>query len=193
MEKPASGSRIPTFLHSDKARHPMASPRRKRPGADPAAPLLHLTRFLPYRLSVLSNTVSHTVAKLYEKRFGITIPEWRVIAVLGGGETLSAGEIAQRTAMDKVQVSRAISRMLDSALILRESGATDRRKAQLTLTPKALSIYTEIVPLALAYERELTGALSEEEMGQLDRLLAKLQAQADALAARPAPPSPEAG
>lgn len=171
----------------------MASPRRKRSGADSAAPLLHLIRFLPYRLAVLSNTVSHTVAKLYEKRFGITIPEWRVIAVLGGGETLSAGEIAQRTAMDKVQVSRAISRMLDSGLILRESGATDRRKAQLTLTPKALAIYTEIVPLALDYERELTGALTEEEMGQLDGLLAKLQARADALATRPAaPPSPQA-
>ena len=168
----------------------MATPRRKRPGADPAAPVLHLTRFLPYRLSVLSNTVSHTVAKLYEKRFGITIPEWRVIAVLGSGETLSAGEIAQRTAMDKVQVSRAISRMLASALILRESGATDRRKAQLTLTPKALAIYTEIVPLALAYEQELTGALTEEEMEHLDRLLAKLQTQADALAARPATQSP---
>ncbi|MDQ2105194.1 MarR family winged helix-turn-helix transcriptional regulator [Azospirillum isscasi] len=162
----------------------MASPRRKRPGADPGPPALHLTRFLPYRLSVLSNTVSHTVATLYEKRFGITIPEWRVIAVLGGGETLSAGEIAQRTAMDKVQVSRAISRMLDSALILRESGDTDRRKAQLTLTPKALAIYTEIVPLALAYEQELTGALTEEETAQLDRLLARLKAQADALAAR---------
>ena len=125
----------------------MASPRRKRTDPATETPTLHLTRFLPYRLSVLTNVVSHTVAKLYEKRFGITIPEWRIIAVLGGGETLSAGEIAQRTAMDKVQVSRAISRMLDSALILRESGDTDRRKALLTLTPKALDIYSEIVPL----------------------------------------------
>jgi len=148
--------------------------------------VLHLTRFLPYRLSVLANTVSHTVAKLYEKRFGITIPEWRIIAVLGGGETLSAGEIAQRTAMDKVQVSRAISRMLDSALILRESGDTDRRKALLTLTPKALAIYTEIVPMALAYEAELTDALPEEERALLDRLIARLQARADQLATAPA-------
>src|SRR5689334_13638909 len=86
-----------------------------KPASGPAElPTLHLTRFLPYRLSVLANTVSHTLAKLYEKRFGITIPEWRIIAVLGGGETMSAGEIAQRTAMDKVQVSRAISRMLES-------------------------------------------------------------------------------
>lgn len=167
----------------------MASPRRKRsePATDTAegAAQLHLTRFLPYRLSVLTNVVSHTVAKLYDKRFGITIPEWRIIAVLGSGETLSAGEIAQRTAMDKVQVSRAISRMLDSALILRESGDTDRRKALLTLTPKALDIYAEIVPLALAYEAQLTSALTEEEATQLDRLMSKLQAQADQLSSAP--------
>ena len=160
----------------------MPQTRRKRSESTSDGATLHLTRFLPYRLSVLSNTVSHTVAKLYEKRFGITIPEWRIIAVLGGGETLSAGEIAQRTAMDKVQVSRAISRMLDSALILRESGDSDRRKALLTLTPKALDIYTQIVPLALAYEAQLTSALTEEEAALLDRLLSKMQAQADQLA-----------
>ncbi|MDQ2102826.1 MarR family winged helix-turn-helix transcriptional regulator [Azospirillum isscasi] len=163
----------------------MPQARRKRSETAPGAATLHLTRFLPYRLSVLSNTVSHTVAKLYEKRFGITIPEWRIIAVLGGRETLSAGEIAQRTAMDKVQVSRAISRMLDSALILREAGDTDRRKALLTLTPKALDIYTQIVPLALAYEDQLTHALTEEEAALLDRLLTRMQAQADQLASAP--------
>lgn len=160
---------------------------RSRPAkAASATAALHLTRFLPYRLSVLANTVSHTVAKLYDKRFGITIPEWRIIAVLGGGETLSAGEIAQRTAMDKVQVSRAISRMLDSDLILREAGDTDRRKALLTLTPKALTIYAEIVPMALAYEAEMTDALSDEERALLDRLLSRLQSRAEQLAAAPA-------
>ncbi|WP_085555335.1 MarR family winged helix-turn-helix transcriptional regulator [Azospirillum agricola] len=174
-------------------------PSTRRPAPDSAAPdsadpaALHLTRFLPYRLSVLANTVSHTVAKLYDKRFGITIPEWRIIAVLGGGETLSAGEIAQRTAMDKVQVSRAISRMLDSALILRESGDTDRRKALLTLTPKALAIYAEIVPMALAYESDLTDALPEEERALLDRLLNRLQARADQLAAPAARAAAPAG
>ncbi|WP_372397495.1 MarR family winged helix-turn-helix transcriptional regulator [Azospirillum sp. HJ39] len=176
----------------------MPPARRSRPSVPKSAsvpadlPVLHLTRFLPYRLSVLANTVSHTLAKLYEKRFGITIPEWRIIAVLGGGETMSAGEIAQRTAMDKVQVSRAISRMLDSALILRESGDTDRRKALLTLTPKALDIYAEIVPMALTYQAEVTDALSADEQAQLDTLLTRLQARADQLATRPAPAAAEA-
>ncbi|MDR6769791.1 MarR family transcriptional regulator [Azospirillum sp. BE72] len=175
------------------ARRPRsASSASSKSASGPAdRPALHLTRFLPYRLSVLANTVSHTLAKLYEKRFGITIPEWRIIAVLGGGETMSAGEIAQRTAMDKVQVSRAISRMLESALIIRESGDTDRRKALLTLTPKALAIYAEIVPMALTYEEEVTDALSIDERAQLDTLLSRLQARADQLAARPAPIAPK--
>lgn len=147
--------------------------------------LLKLTAFLPYRLSVLANTVSLTVARLYEKRFGITIPEWRVIAVLGGGRTLSASEVAAATAMERVQVSRAISRMLDSGLILRETGGDDRRRADLTLTAKGAAIYDEIAPLARAYETELTAALSADEMEQLDHLLGKLQARAADLAARP--------
>lgn len=162
-------------------------PSAHRPdSADPAEPAdvsMQLTCFLPYRLSVLANIVSHTLAKRYEKKFGITIPEWRVIAVLGGGETLSAGEIAQRTAMDKVQVSRAIGRMLDSGLILREAGDTDRRKALLTLTDQGYRIYREIVPMALAYEAKLTGTLSKQETEMLDRLLGKLQTRAEELAA----------
>ncbi len=150
---------------------------------------LNLARFLPYRLSVLSNTISHTVARLYETRFGITIPEWRVIAVLGSGRTMSAGEVAAATAMERVQVSRAISRMLESGLILRETGDRDRRRADLTLTARGLAIYTEIAPLALAYETRITSVLDPAEAAMLDRLLAKLQVQADILASSP-PPAP---
>jgi len=166
---------------------PPASPRRKTVRRTAAGSELNLSHFLPYRVSVLANTISQTVARLYEKRFHITIPEWRIIAVLGGlgNETLSAGEIAAATAMDKVQVSRAISRMLDSELILREAGDTDRRKALLTLTPKGLEIYREIAPMALAYEAQLTSALDADEMQQLNLLLSKLQTQADELTTAP--------
>jgi len=164
-----------------------SSTRRKTASRTATVPGLNLSHFLPYRVSVLSNTISQTVARLYEKRFHITIPEWRIIAVLGGlgNETLSAGEIAAATAMDKVQVSRAISRMLGSELILREAGDTDRRKALLTLTAKGLEIYSEIAPLALAYEAQLTSALDADEMQQLNLLLSKLQTKADELTTVP--------
>ena len=75
---------------------------------------LHLDRFLPYRLSVLSNTVSMSIAGAYEREFGLTIPQWRVMAVLARLPDLSAVEVAERTAMDKVAVSRAVQALLGS-------------------------------------------------------------------------------
>ena len=72
---------------------------------------LDLAAFLPYRLSVLANTISRSFARLYAARFDLTIPEWRVMAVLGAYAPLSAGDVAARTAMDKVGVSRAVARM----------------------------------------------------------------------------------
>ena len=69
---------------------------------------LHLDRFIPYRLSVLTNTVSMIIAGAYEREFGLSIPQWRVIAVLARYPDLSAVEVAERTAMDKVAVSRAV-------------------------------------------------------------------------------------
>ena len=85
---------------------------------------LDLDRFLPYRLSVLSNRVSSAIARQYSDRFGLSIPEWRVMAVLGGSPGLSARDVAERTAMDKVQVSRA----LESLVRARPSRAAPTRK-----------------------------------------------------------------
>ena len=72
-------------------------------------PELNLDRFMPYRLSVVTNRVSSAIAQHYSQRFDLSIPEWRVIAVLGQSPGLSARQVAQRTAMDKVQVSRAVA------------------------------------------------------------------------------------
>lgn len=89
-----------------------AATRRRAPD-DGGAPL-YLDDFIPYRLSVLSNRISRSVAALYAERFGLTIPEWRVMAVLGLEETragcVCANTVAERTEMDKVQVSRAVAR-----------------------------------------------------------------------------------
>ena len=141
-------------------------------------PRLRLERFLPYRLSVLANIVSRSVARLYAARFGLTIPEWRAMAVLGRGEPLSSNEIAARTEMDKVQVSRAIGRMEKAGLVRRATDRQDRRRGLLRLSAAGLRIYERIVPTALGYEERLIAVLSEEERRALDRLLAKLHAHA---------------
>lgn len=145
---------------------------------------LALDRFLPYRLSVLANTVSSSIARVYARRFGLSVPEWRVMAVLGMAPPLTAGDIAGRTAMDKVRVSRAVARLLRAGLIDRRIDAGDRRRAFLALSRKGRRVYREIIPLALGAESQLMAALGPEERRQLDALVAKLQARADALARR---------
>src|SRR6478672_11658564 len=81
---------------------------------------LDLEHFLPYRLSVLSNRVSGAIAQMYSERFDLGVTEWRVMAVLGRYPKLSAGEVAQRTAMDKVAVSRAVAGLVEAGRVERE-------------------------------------------------------------------------
>lgn len=148
-----------------------------------AARRLDLARFLPYRLSVVTNRISNAIARTYSERFDLTIPEWRVMAVLGGAAGLSAGELAQRTAMDKVQVSRAIARLTVKKRVQRSVDIADARVARLSLSTKGRAIYDEIAPLALALEDVLRDALTPAERAGLDLILAKLERQAVLLGA----------
>ncbi|MES2670618.1 MAG: MarR family transcriptional regulator [Pseudomonadota bacterium] len=135
---------------------------------------LDLEHFLPYRLSVLSNRISQIIANAYAGRFGIGITEWRVIAVLGRHTGLSANGLAERTAMDKVAVSRALARLLERGLVQRDTHGDDRRRSVLELSEAGYRIYDEVVPLALARERMLLAHFSDDDKRQLDALLAKL-------------------
>ncbi|HEV8694460.1 MAG TPA: MarR family winged helix-turn-helix transcriptional regulator [Lysobacter sp.] len=141
-----------------------------------------LDRFLPYRLSVLSNRVSQTIAGAYARRFGLGITEWRVIAVLGRYPGLSANGVAARTAMDKVAVSRTVARLLERGLLQRDTHDDDRRRSVLELSQEGYRIYDEVVPVALDYERRLLAPLDADERIQLDRLLLKLNAGIEDLA-----------
>jgi DNA-binding MarR family transcriptional regulator len=137
-------------------------------------PQLDLERFLPYRLSVLSNRISDAVARAYRERFGLGVTEWRVMAVLGRYPGLSAGAVAQRTAMDKVAVSRAVARLLERGLLARDTHGDDRRRSVLTLSSTGRRVHDQVVPLALAYERELLAPLDPAERVALARLLSRL-------------------
>lgn len=135
---------------------------------------LLLADFLPYRLSVLSNRISRSIADGYEGRFQLTLPEWRVMAVLGEEPDLSAGQVADRTAMDKVAVSRAVNKLLETGRIERHFANEDRRRSVLALSEIGKEVYSEIVPIALGYEAKLLEHFSEKERGQLEALLMKL-------------------
>lgn len=144
--------------------------------APPSA--LALEAFLPYQLSVLTNTVSRALASLYEERFGLTVAEWRIMAVLARFGPLSANEACDRTAMDKVQVSRAVARAVASGLIDRAVNEADRRRLVLSLTPLGRAIHDEIRPLAIELQRRLLEPLSGEERRQLFDMLERLHSRA---------------
>lgn len=138
-----------------------------------------LENFLPYRLSLLSNTVSEGIARAYRKAHDLTVTEWRVIAVLGRFPGETASQIVDRTAMDKVTVSRAVRKLLERGVVERSPVEQDRRRQALRLTrPKGWHLFRTIVPQALAYERRLLDTLDIDEQASLQGLLDKLQARA---------------
>ncbi len=139
---------------------------------------LILENFLPYRLSILSHTVSTTIAQVYEKKFGLSIPEWRVIAILGRFPGLSAVEVAERTFLDKVAVSRAVSKLLKNGRIDRQFADADRRRSILNLSEEGRRVHDEIAPLALDFERELLSGLDDDERSALDITMKRLMSRA---------------
>ena len=143
-----------------------------------------LETFLPYRLSVTTNRVSRAFAAQYEQEFGISIPEWRAIAVLGAFAPLSSNEICERTAMDKAKVSRAVAALLKRGLIEREAHETDQRLLQLTLSKQGRKIYEAIIPRARAIEAEVTRGLSKTDVAGLHELLDRINERLDVMASR---------
>lgn len=152
--------------------------------ATQAAERLHLDRFIPYRLSVLTNIVSMSIAQAYEREFGLSIPEWRVVAVLARYPKLSAVEVAERTAMDKVAVSRAVRSLLANRRVVRSYDKGDRRRSILRLSASGQSVYSRVAPLALRYETDLLAALSVTDQRTLDRLISRLLERAREMSQR---------
>jgi len=137
---------------------------------------LELERFLPYRLSILSNRISQAIARDYQSRFDLSMTEWRVMAVLArfDGEGLSASEVAARTEMDKVAVSRALARLVAARRVVRRTHNGDKRRSVLRLTATGWKVHDAVAPLARAHERELLATLADDERDALMRVLDKL-------------------
>lgn len=148
--------------------------RADRPVKSGAADL-HLPGFLPYRLSRLTNRISRSIARIYADRFDMTIPEWRVMAILAEYPDISASEVAEWTAMDKVAVSRAVSRLRRAGRVERHFAQEDRRRSVLALTEEGRDVHARIVPLAKAYETAILDRLDDAERDMLNRLLGRLE------------------
>ncbi|MEX2647829.1 MAG: MarR family winged helix-turn-helix transcriptional regulator [Alphaproteobacteria bacterium] len=142
------------------------------------AKAFYLGDFLPYRLSVVTNRISRAFAGRYASAFGLSIPEWRVMAVLGSFAPLTANQVAELTAMDKTKVSRAVARLARAGHLKRAANPGDRRSSRLALTAKGRGTHGRIVPLARMLEAELVAALAPGERARLDAALDKLDAWA---------------
>jgi DNA-binding MarR family transcriptional regulator len=148
------------------------------PGVTEPPQGLDLERFLPFRLSVLANRVTRKVAQVYARRFHLSAPEWRTMAVLGRYGAMSANSVVERTTMDKVRVSRAVARLLAHGRVTRRVDPEDRRRAILDLTPQGRAVYEAVVPMVLAVERELLADLNEQERETLLSVIRKLERRA---------------
>ncbi len=135
---------------------------------------MRLQQFLPYRLAVLAEAVSRSVAAVYAARFDLTRDEWRLLAMLGETGRIQAAEAAQRTTLDKMQASRALRSLETRGLVAREVDASDRRHVLVRLSPAGRRLYGQVAPMAEARERFLLQALDDDERAALDRILDKL-------------------
>lgn len=147
---------------------------RKRIPASPEHAPLELEHFLPYRLSILSNTVSQSIADDYQRRYDLSVTEWRVMAVLARFDGLSAREVAERTLMDKVAVSRALARLVEAGRVTRGTHVGDKRRSVLGLSEAGWALHDEVAPMARIREREVLAKLDDEEQRWLTRILDKL-------------------
>lgn len=142
---------------------------------------LRLDNFLPYRLSVASNRVSDMIARSYRARFGLRIPEWRMIAVLAESGGMTQQTLTHRTRMDKVTVSRAAIALADRGLIERLPNAADQRSHLLALSAEGRALYEEIAPLAIETEKRLFAGFAPDEVERLAAMLERLEAAAETL------------
>ena len=145
--------------------------------AAPPAPrsTLRLARFVPFRLNRLAGAVSQHLAVIYRGRYGLEVPEWRVLASVGERHGCTAQYVAASTAMHKTRVSRAIAQLRRRGLIARAAAARDRRALHLSLTPAGRRLYAQLVPLALARERALLQCLSGPQRRAFAAALARLE------------------
>ncbi|GAB5508125.1 MAG: MarR family transcriptional regulator [Rhizobiaceae bacterium] len=124
---------------------------------------LDLETFLPYRLNRLAEVVSREFARVYKERFGLTRPEWRLLATLGQHGTMTATDIGAHSSMHKTKVSRAVVSLEQRRWLIRETHQRDRRIENLTLTKAGRAAYLELVPIAREFENRLLAALAPEE------------------------------
>ena len=164
---------------------PKALQRRANNGSqkEPASrtrPRLDLFTFVPFRLNRLAAEVSAALSSEYRERYGLDIPEWRVLATLGlRTEACSAQYISHCTRTHKSTISRAVTALMERRLVERIENEDDRREFVLRLTPKGRVLYENLIPRLKRKERKIMSCLTSREQKDFARLLGKIENSLD--------------
>ena len=146
---------------------------------------LDLFRFVPFRLNRLAAEVSAALSGEYQERYGLDIPEWRVLATLGFRvEACSAQYIAHCTRTHKSTISRAVTALMTRQLVERVENKDDRREFALRMTVKGKALYAKLVPRLLRKEGEIMSCLTAREQNDFARMLGKIESSLDLVQTR---------
>ena len=172
MPKASSGeslSRTRSGVTAGAREHPSKKERR-----------LDLFRFVPFRLNRLAAEVSAALAGEYQERYGLDIPEWRVLATIGfRNDACSAQYIADCTRTHKSTISRAVTALMERQLVERVENEEDRREFRLRMTRKGDALYEQLIPRLLRKEQEILSCLSAREQKELAAMLGKIEQSLD--------------
>lgn len=138
---------------------------------------LALAEFIPNKLAVVANRLSQSIGSLFEQKYGIQIPEWRILMTLHSYGPLAPSEVVEHTSMDKGRVSRAQRRLVELGLVAASNDPRDGRRLVLFLTRTGMHMCAAIIPEARQTEAWFLSVLSEQERRALDRALSRLLAR----------------
>jgi len=142
---------------------------------------LKLEEFLPYRLNVVAALTSQALSRIYAERYGIGVPEWRVLVTLGQYRVMTGKAVGEHSHMHKTKVSRAVALLEKRQLLARRANKADMREAFLSLTPAGRAIYQDLAPVAAAFAGYFIEAVDPADRPAFDRALAALIARAKEL------------
>ena len=140
-----------------------------------ASPIPRLTDFLPYLMAITSNAVSSRIADEYRLRFGLRIPEWRVMAVLGDGGSMTQREMVNASVMDKVAINRACKVLEERGLVARSPNQRDGRSHHLELTPEGRALYAQVMPMTYEMFEKIFTRIEPKEQEALKTLLSRIR------------------
>ena len=157
--------------------------RPAAPGKPGNSEVLDLDRYVPALITFIANKLSRSATVLYQKRFGVNVTEWRILALLAIEPAISAARICHVIGYDKGPVSRTLAVMESSGLVTIRTDKNDGRTHAISLTPKGQSTHDRVIALALERERRLLSCLSKDERDVLINLLVRIHGNLDAVTA----------